>query len=120
MILFEVDPARVVAVELECDAPRPVDMHREARWLKPPECMKIEPRDVHVLRCGRCVEAVESKQQPSVKPRVYLCTSAVRPKVGERFAPERADHSPNVSGSLTCVNESLTYMRGDGGAVYPS
>ena len=49
MILLEIDPAGLARVELEGDAPRPVDVNRETDGIEAAQCMEVEARHCQVL-----------------------------------------------------------------------
>jgi hypothetical protein len=92
MILLEVDPASVAGVEFKGDAPRAIDVHHVSSRDKSLESVKVETRKVHLFRCGRGIEAIQSDQDAFVHLDIDLSGATVRPEVGERFASERPDH----------------------------
>lgn len=92
MVLLEIDADSVSRVEFEGDAPRSVDMNRVAGWNEAFQCVKIQPREVHLLRRRRGVQPVEADQDAFVHLDVDLGRAAFRPQVGEGLASERPDH----------------------------
>jgi len=58
VILLEVDAASVTIFELECDAPRSVDVNRKARRLKATQLMKVKAGNVHFLGPRDNVQAI--------------------------------------------------------------
>jgi hypothetical protein len=58
MVLRQVDPKRVAFLELEGDAPRPVDVNRVADRLAS-QGMKIESGDIHIFRTPGLIEGIE-------------------------------------------------------------
>jgi hypothetical protein len=72
MILLEIDVSGVVAVEFECEAPRPIHMHRVAGRTEAAESMEIEPWQVHVLGPFSGFQAIKPNKNALVKPSIDL------------------------------------------------
>src|SRR5690606_19997505 len=97
MVLLQVDVGGILSVELECDAPRPVDMHRVASGFKSSQGMKVEARQIHVFRTCRCVQAVEPGKDAPVHPGVDPGTLPGLEEARQRLMPEGLDHDMTVS-----------------------
>jgi hypothetical protein len=54
--------------------------------------MKIEARDIHVLRPPGLIQGVQSPQQPTVQLRVDLGARGRREKLSEALVAERPHH----------------------------
>lgn len=77
MILFEIDALGILAVELECDAPRPVDMDGISDGIEPTQGMESVTWDVHVFRLPGCIESVEATQKSGMKLSIDLRCDAL-------------------------------------------
>lgn len=70
MILLEIHAPCVSFLELERDAPRPVDVDAVADRLAPLEGMEVEARHVHFLGRRRRIQAIKAKED------ALICNSA--------------------------------------------
>ena len=60
MILLEIDSQSISGIEFEGDAPRTIDVDRVAGWNKTSQGMEIKPRQIHLLRRGSDIQAIEA------------------------------------------------------------
>jgi hypothetical protein len=82
VVLLEIDAESMSRVELESDAPRPVDMNRVAHWHEAFQGVKIKSGKVHLLWHGRSIEAIKTDQNAPVHLGVDLCRAALCPQLG--------------------------------------
>ena len=92
MVLLEIDAESISGIELEGDAPRPVDMDRIPGRNETFQGMKIKPGKVHLLRRSRGIQPIKTDQHALVHLGVDLRRTAFRPQLGQRLASERPDH----------------------------
>jgi hypothetical protein len=90
--LLEIDAESLSGGELEGDASRPIHMDRVAGRNKAFQGVEIKPGKVHLRRCARGVQPIETDQDALTQLGVDLGRAAFRPQLGQRFAPERPDH----------------------------
>jgi hypothetical protein len=93
MILLEIDAKSISSIELEGDAPRPVDMDRVAGRYEAFQGVEIKPGKAHLRRCARDIQPIEADQDALTQLGVDLGRAAFRPQLGQRFASERPDHT---------------------------
>jgi len=92
MILLEIDPESISAIEFKGDALRSIDVDRVADWNKPPQGMEIKPGQVHLFRRTSGIQPIEADQDALMQRNIDLGSATFRPKVGERFASECLNH----------------------------
>jgi len=86
VILLKIDSENVIAIELERDAPRPVDMDRVAGWIEAFERVKIEAGKVQLIERDQNIKARQANHEPPVHAGIDLARSAGVPKVCQRLA----------------------------------
>src|SRR5690606_29574817 len=92
VILLEIDAGGVLAVEFECDAPRPIDVHRVAGRVEASQGMEVETGQVHVFRALGNIQTVKPDTDAFVHLGVDLGGLTRLEKVRQRLALERLDH----------------------------
>jgi hypothetical protein len=92
MILLEIDTQCISRIKLKGDAPWSVYVDRVTDRNEAFQGMKIEAREVHLFRRGRCVQPVKPDENAPVQFAVDFRRMAFRPQIGQRLAPERPDH----------------------------
>lgn len=70
MVLFQIDLMGVAVLEGEGDAPRPIDVDGISRRLEPAERVKVEAREVHVLRDRNGIETRQTPLYPLMQPEI--------------------------------------------------
>jgi hypothetical protein len=92
MVLLEIHAQGISRVEFERDAPWPVDVDRVPGRNETFQGVKIKPWKVHLLRCGRGIQPIETDQDPSVHLRADFRGAALRPQFGQRLVSKRPNH----------------------------
>jgi hypothetical protein len=92
MVLLEIHAESIAGVELESNAPRPIDMDRVPRWNETFERVKIKPGKIHLLRRGSGIQPIKTDQDTPVQFGIDLPGATLRPQLRQRLAPKRPDH----------------------------
>jgi hypothetical protein len=107
MVLLEIDAKRVAILELECDAPRPIDMNAIAER-RAPKRVEIEAGNVHVLGKRRSIESIKTAQTAIVEHLLDAGGRAPLEQFLQTLVPETPDHILPVTSQLTSVNNLVT------------
>jgi hypothetical protein len=102
MVLFQIDAVSVTVLELEGDAPRPVDVGAIALRL-PAQRVEVEAGDIHIPGNFRNVQRVENNQHPFLQSRRNLGGLARCEKLFQALISNRFDHTETVAlGATHC------------------
>ena len=93
---FPVDPG-------ECNSPVSAGADRIAAFVAANQCMKAEPRQIHVLGPRCVVKCTKNVGDPFRVLHAELAAVPGREKPLESLVPERADHVHSVRQGLTDV-----------------
>jgi hypothetical protein len=110
MVLLEVDTARVSGIELECNAPRPVDMNGVANRGEASQRVEVEPGQVHLFRRIHDIQPVETDQNALMQFGIDPGAAAFRPQIGQRLAAKRQDHA-SMRKPLAYSCQRVAYIR---------
>jgi hypothetical protein len=93
MILLEIQHMGVAIAEFEGDAPRAIDVNREAGRIEAPQLMEVEAGDVHVFGPAGCIKGIKAFKSSLLEATVDFGSRAL-PEIGQLLVSERLDHIP--------------------------
>jgi hypothetical protein len=92
MILLQVDSQRIAFLELEGDAPRPIDMHGVTDRFASQD-MEIEAGNIHLFRAPGVIQSIKSAQTALLQCSLNASGSARFEQLLQAFVPEAPNHA---------------------------
>jgi hypothetical protein len=97
VVLFQINATRIHAIELEGDAPRPIDPNSVPDRRELFQRVEFGAGHVHLIGASRSVELIEPNQDPAMHSGVDIFGPPLGPEFRQRLALEALDHAKTVS-----------------------